>query len=52
MLDIKTVELKRMAELDPLTQLLNRRVFNDNLLNQINSGKPFSWLVSILTTLK
>ncbi|EIO4080361.1 sensor domain-containing diguanylate cyclase [Vibrio parahaemolyticus] len=42
MLDIKTVELKRMAELDPLTQLLNRRVFNDNLLNQINSGKPFS----------
>ncbi|KKX84308.1 diguanylate cyclase, partial [Vibrio parahaemolyticus] len=42
MLDIKTVARKRMAELDPLTQLLNRRVFNDNLLTQINSGNPFS----------
>ncbi|MCQ6508010.1 sensor domain-containing diguanylate cyclase, partial [Vibrio parahaemolyticus] len=29
-LDIKTVELKRMAELYPLKQLLNLRVFNDN----------------------
>lgn len=42
MLDNKTVELKRMAELDPLTQLLNRRVFNDNLLHYINSGVKFS----------
>ncbi|MGR5136827.1 sensor domain-containing diguanylate cyclase [Vibrio jasicida] len=42
MLDNKTVELKRMAELDPLTQLLNRRVFNDNLLHYINTGVAFS----------
>lgn len=42
MLDSKTVELKRMAELDPLTQLLNRRVFNDNLLHYINGDVKFS----------
>ncbi|BBM64850.1 sensor domain-containing diguanylate cyclase [Vibrio alfacsensis] len=42
MLDIKTVELKRMAELDSLTQLYNRRVFNDNLFHYINSGLDFT----------
>ena len=42
MLDSKTVELKRMAELDPLPQLLNRRVFNDNLLHYINGDVKFS----------
>ncbi|QOV31195.1 sensor domain-containing diguanylate cyclase [Vibrio diabolicus] len=42
MLELKTVELKRMAERDPLTQLLNRRAFNDHLLSQINKGVSFA----------
>jgi len=42
MLELKTIELKRMAERDPLTQLLNRRVFNDHLLNHINKGIRFA----------